>query len=85
MTREPDFYKKLYQTKFRGENTQNYQIFGVKIGNSKMTKKLNFHLEAPLIQYHQRTSNSCCLSSLVSYFRCIVYNGNVSAIGNHIE
>ena len=38
MTRETDLYKELYQTKFRGDKTQNYQNFGVTIGNAKMTK-----------------------------------------------
>ena len=40
MTREPDFYKNVYQTKFRGNNTKTYHIFGVPIGNAKMTGKL---------------------------------------------
>ena len=48
MTREPYFYKKLYQTKFRGDNTQKYQKIGVPIGNAKISKKVQFHLEAPL-------------------------------------
>ena len=40
MTRESDFYKNVYQTKFRGDKTQNYQKFGVPIGDAKMIKKL---------------------------------------------
>ena len=47
-----------------GDNTQKYQKFGAPIGNAKMTKKLQFQTEVPLIQYHQKSSNSCCLSSL---------------------
>ena len=39
MTHEPDFYKELYQTKFRGDDTKTYQIFGVPIGNVE-TKKI---------------------------------------------
>ena len=39
MTREPNFYKILYQTKFRVNNTKINQIFGVPIGNVKMTRK----------------------------------------------
>ena len=31
MTREPDFYRKLYQTKFMGDDTKTFQIFGVPI------------------------------------------------------
>ena len=50
--------KKLYQNKFRGDNTQKCQKFGVSIGNSKMTKKVQLHPEALLIQYHQKWSNS---------------------------
>ena len=43
MTRKPDFYKKIHQTKFRGHKTQNHQKFGVPIGNTKMTKQVQFH------------------------------------------
>ena len=77
--------KKLYQTKFKGDKTQNYQIFGVPIGNAKMTRKVQFHTEAPLIQYHQNSYNSCCLSSLGSAFHCIGYNRDFSALVNCIE
>ena len=69
---------------FRGENAQNYQKIGVQIGNAKMTKTLQFHPEAPLIQYHQKSSNSCCLSSLSSYFHGIDDNRTVSALVNRI-
>ena len=85
MTREPDFYRKLYQTKFRGDDTKTYQIFGVPIGNAKMKINAQFHPAAPLIKYHQKTYNSFCLSSLESYFHCIVDNMDVSAIVNCIE
>ena len=64
MTCETDFYRKLYQTKFRGGDTKIFQIFGVPIGNAKIKIKVQFHPAAPLIKYHQKTSNSCCLGSL---------------------
>ena len=54
MTHELDFYKKLYQTKFRGDKTQNYEKIGVPIGNAKMTKKVQFHPEASLINTTKR-------------------------------
>ena len=38
MIREPDFYRKLYETKFRGYTTHNYLKFGVPIGNERMKK-----------------------------------------------
>ena len=71
MTREPDFYKKLYQANTRGDDTKTYQIFAVPIGNAKTTRKVQFHPAAPVIKYHQKTYNSCCLSSLASAFHCI--------------
>ena len=85
MTREPDFYKKIYQTKFRDNNTQKYQIFGVPIGNARITKKVQIHPEASLIQYHRKSSSICCLSSLASDFHRKGDNGAVSALVNCIE
>ena len=76
---------KLYQSKFRGDKTQNYQKCVVLIGNAKMTKKVQFHSKAPLIQYHQKSSNSCCLSSLASAFHCIGDNSAVYSLVNRIE
>ena len=77
--------KKLYQTKFRGDNTKTYQIFGVKIGNAKMTRRVQFHPEAPLIKYHQKSSNSCCLVILASDFQCYYENRAVYGPLNRIE
>ena len=51
----------MYQNKFRGDDTQTFQIFGVPIGNAKITRKVQFHLAAPVMKYHQKTSNSCFL------------------------
>ena len=49
MTSEPDFYRKLFQTKFRGDDTKTFQIFGVTIGNSKITRKVQFRPAVPVI------------------------------------
>ena len=84
-TREQDFYKKIDQAKFRGDNTKTYKIFGVPIGNVKMTRKVKFHPAALLIKYHQKIYNSCCLSSLASSFHCIGDNRSVPALVNRIE
>ena len=54
MTRDPDFYRKLYQTKFRGEDAKTFQIFGLPIGNEKTTRKVQFHPAAPLINITKR-------------------------------
>ena len=85
MTREPDLNRELYQTKFRGGDTKTFQIFGLPIGNAKIARNLQFHLAAPVMKYHQKTSNSCCLSSLASAFNCINDNRDVLAPVSTIE
>ena len=44
-----------------------------------------FHPESPVLEFHQKTYNTCCLSSLASAFRSIGYNRAVAALVNHIE
>ena len=85
MTREPYFYRELYQTKFRGGDTKTFQIFGVPIGNAKIARNLQFHLAAPVMKYHQKTYNSCCWSSLSSAFLCMNDNRDVLDLVNSIE
>ena len=75
----------MYQTKFRGYDTKISQIFGVPIGNAKITRKVQFHQAVPVIKYHQKTSNSCCLSSLASSFHCINDNMVVPDLVNNVE
>ena len=75
----------MYKTEFRGNDTKIYQIFEVPIGNAKITKKLQFHPAAPVIKYHQKTYNSCCLSSLASAFHYIGDNRNVPELLNSLE
>ena len=58
MTSEPDFYRKLNQNKFRGNDTKIFQIFGVPISNAKIKIKIQFHTAAPVMKYHQKTYNS---------------------------
>ena len=84
MTCEPYFYRKLYQTKFRGDDTKIFQTFGGPIGNAERTRKLQFHLAAPVTKYHQKTSNSCCLSGLASAFHYINDNMAVLDLVNSI-
>ena len=84
MAHEPDFYKKLYDTKFRGDTTHNYQKFGLPIGNSRMNQQVTFHTEAPLMKYHQKSLNSFCLISLELAFHCIGDNRAVTALVNLI-
>ena len=84
MTCEPYFYREMYQAKFRSDDTKTFQIFVVPIGNAKITRKVQFHLLAPVMKYHQKTYNSCCLSSLVSDFHCINENRAVISLVNSI-
>ena len=84
-TRKPYFYSRLYQNKFRGDDKKTYQKFGVLIIHAKITGKVQFYPEAPVIKYHQKRSNSCCLSSLTSYFHCISDNRHVPSLVNIIE
>ena len=85
MTREPYFYEKIHPTKYRGDDTKKYQIFGVPIGNSKIRRKVQFHPAVPVIKYHQNTSNSFGLSGFESAFHCISDNRSVPALVNSIE
>ena len=85
MTCEPDFYIELYQTKFRRDDTKIFQIFGLPIGNTKITRKVQFHLAAPVMKYLQKTYNSCCLISLVSSCHCINDKRDVLDLVNSIE
>ena len=78
-------YIKLYQNKFRGDDTKTYQIFGVPIDNEKTTTKVQFHPEAPVITYYQKLYNSCCLGILASAFRFIGDYRYVTALVNFIE
>ena len=75
----------MYQTKNRGDDTKTFQIFGVPIGNTKITREVQFHLAATVMKYHQNTYNSCCLSILESAFHCINENRSVIDLVNSIE
>ena len=77
--------KNIYRTKFRGDNTKTYQIFGVQLGDAKMTRKVQFYPEATLIKYHQKSSKSCCLSSLASAVHFYGYNRSVYTLAHQIE
>ena len=75
----------MYQNKFRGDDMKIFQNFEVPICHVKITRKVQFHLAAPVMKYHQKTSNSCCLSSLASDFHCMNDNRAVLYLVNIIE
>ena len=78
-------YIKLYQKNTRGDGTKTYQLFAVPIGNAKTTGETRFHPSAPVLRYHKKEYNSCCLSSLVSAFHSIGDNRALTAIVDRIE
>ena len=63
-TREPDFYKKLFQSHDNQQDTDTFRKFHVTMGNAKVVKSFVFHKDAPILSYCQKTLNSCCFSSL---------------------
>ena len=77
--------KELYQKYFGGDDTKTYQLFAVSIGDSKITDEIQFHPAAPVMKYQGNSSDSCCLSSLVSSFYSINDNRAVPALVNCIE
>ena len=67
-TREPYFYKKLFQSHDNKQETDTFKTFQVPIGNEKVVKSFMFHKDSPILSYCQKTLNSCCFSSLASAY-----------------
>ena len=67
-TREPDLYKKFFQSHDNEQETNTFKLFQAPIGIAKVVKSFVFHKDAPILSYFQKTLNSCCFSSLVSAF-----------------
>ena len=70
-TREPDFYKKIFQSHDNEQEIDTFRTFQVPIGNAKVVKQFVFHKDAPILSYCQKSLNSCCFSSLASAFASI--------------
>ena len=66
--REPQFYKKLFQTNIEGQSVITYPIFPIPLGNAKETGESEYYLQAPLVTYHQTASDSYRFSSLAYEF-----------------
>ena len=67
-TREPIFYKTIYKRHDETKDTNTFKMFVVQIVNTKNMEEIKFNIDAPMLKYRQSTLNSCCFSSLVSYF-----------------
>ena len=84
-TREPDFYKNVFQSHGNTQDTNTFKIFQVPIGNSKCVKIFKFHNDAPMLKYCQKSLKSCCFISLASDFSSIKKIKASNAISLHIE
>ena len=73
-TREPDFYKKLFQSHYDTQDINPFRKFQVPIGNAKCVESSKFQNDAPILKYCQKSFNSCCFSSLASAFDNIIHN-----------
>ena len=49
-TREPDFYKKIFQSHDNEQETNTFKFFQVPIGNAKFVKSFVFHKDAPILK-----------------------------------
>ena len=70
-TREPDFYKKLFQSHDDTQDNNTLKSFQFPIGNGKCVESFKFRIDAPILKYCQKSLNSCCFSSLASVFASI--------------
>ena len=53
-TREPGFYKKLFQSCDDKQDKDTFKIFQVPIGNAKVVKSFMLHKDAPIFSYFQK-------------------------------
>ena len=53
-TREPDFYKKLFQSHDDKQDNITFKTFQVPIGNEKSVKSFKFQNDAPILSYCQK-------------------------------
>ena len=83
-TCEPDFYKKLFQSRDDKQDNITFKTFQVPIGNAKVVKSFKFQNDAPILSYCQKTLNSCCFSSLASAFDSIKHFKPSNAISMRI-
>ena len=84
-TREPYFYKKLFQSHDDKQDEDTFKTFPVTIGNAKVVKLFKFKKDAPILSYCKKTLNSCCFSSLASAFAIIKHFKDENSISIRIK
>ena len=83
--REPDLYKKLFQSHGYTQDKNTFKRFQVPIGNENCVETFNFHSDAAILKYCQKSLNSCYFSSLASDFDSINQKKASNAISVLIE
>ena len=84
-TREPGFYKKLFQSHDDKQDDITFKTFQVPIGNAKCVKSFKFQNDTLILNHCQKTLNSCCFSSLASAFASIKHFKAANYIPMRIE
>ena len=84
-TREPDLYKKLFQSRYDTQDIHTFKCFQVPIGNEKCVESFKFQNDAPILKYCQKSLNSCCFSILASAFASINHKNAANAISLRIK
>ena len=84
-TREPDFYKKIFQSHDNTQNDITFKTFHVPIGNAKCVKSFKFQNDAPILNCCQKTLNRCYFISLASDFASIKHFKSTNARAMRIE
>ena len=70
-TREPGFYRKIYQMHDESQDTSTFKMLEAPIGNTKCVEEMKFYSKARILKYGQNSFNSFCFSSLESAFDII--------------
>ena len=84
-TREPDFYKKHFQSHKNTQDINTFIFFQVPIGNAKCVESFKFKNYSPILKYCQKLLNSCFFSSLAPSFASINHNNSANAISLRIK
>ena len=84
-TREPNFYKIFFQIHVDTQDINTFKFFQDPIGNVKCVESFKFQNDAPILNYCQKSLNSCCFSSLASAFSSINHNKAANDISLRIK
>ena len=68
ITRDTDFYKKLFKSYDDTQEDNTFKNFQVPIGNAKCVESFKFQKDAPILKYCKKPLNRCCFSSLAYTF-----------------